>query len=344
MTTSSYKARLIFAARAPGLLNWDTPRHSWTLPTGHRAELRSRPDGSLAEATEFHIDVVGFATVEEARTTGEQLRGALRLANAVLGIGLNVPAAAQEIPRARIATDMKEEIARSCGTAVAECVFGLNVLKQDEEVEYVVKGRLSTSPRDSTFMLDAIDSLWGLEDRLDTPSRTACELLNTAARDPSPRSGFLVSFLALDVLLERRKRPEEAQEVLKTLRRAIDGSSLPQAEQERLHSFIGQWKHTSLGAEIERFVEAGANAEIVVQGERLGPFLDACMKLRHCLAHPTSSDDGSSTASERELNKRRLGLREVVRGLVWARNSLPDLKIDYPGDAVRLISLKVALI
>lgn len=54
MTETTYKARLIFSARAPGLLNWETSTHNWTLPTGHQAELVARPDGPLAEATEFH--------------------------------------------------------------------------------------------------------------------------------------------------------------------------------------------------------------------------------------------------------------------------------------------------
>ena len=66
----AYKARLIFAARASGILNWDTPSHSWTLPGGYEAILKPRDAGSLAAATEFHIDVAGFPDRAAAAALG----------------------------------------------------------------------------------------------------------------------------------------------------------------------------------------------------------------------------------------------------------------------------------
>lgn len=340
MIAPTYKARLIFAARAPGLLNWESPTHSWTLPSGHQAELRARPDGPLAEATEYHIDIGGFTSAEQACATGEQLRAAVRLANAVLGLGLNIPTITQESPRARVSAEHKEKVRREYGATIVDCVFGLNVLREDEALEAVVKGYITTRPKDSGYVLDTAAQLWGLEDSLDDASIIACELLNTAARDPSARSAFLVSFLALDVLLERRQRPEETQQVLGALRKTIDDSHLPDSEKNRLRSRIGDLQHTSLTAEIDRFVAAGSNADMIVQGEPLATFLSACTDLRHRLAHPPKPGAGALPVSEAELNKRRAGLREIVLNLVWARNGLPDVRIDYPGDVFHLSDMK----
>lgn len=341
VTTPSYKARLIFAARAPGILNWDTSSHAWALPDGRQAQLCARHVATLAEATEFHAEIGGFSSPEEAREAGEKLRGALRLTNAVLGLGLHVPALTQEVRRAQLAPHVKEKIAREHGASIVDCVFGLNILQEGDEFELAVQGDMSARPKHSDYVLDAACQLWGLDDNLDEPSKLGCELLNAASRDPSPRSAFLVSFLALDLLLERRERPDEAQEVLKSLQQVVDASSLTPADKNRLRSFLGGWRRTSLEAEINRHVSAGKNAAIKVQNELLGDFLMNCLKLRHRLAHP--SEQGAAIP-EQELRERTAGLREVVRGIVWARNRLPDFRVERPADVVQVSEMKISVL
>jgi hypothetical protein len=343
VTAPTYKARLIFRTRAPGILNWETASHEWLLPGDRKAVLYARHVATLAEATEFHAEIGGFASPEQAREVGEKLRGALRLANAILGVGLNVPALTQEVRRAQLAPHVKEKIAREHGASIVDCVFGLNVLRDGEEYEMAVSGGISAKPKHSEYVLDAASRLWGIDENFDEQSRLVCELLNGASRDPSPRSAFLVSFLALDLMLERRDRPEEAQHVLKSLRKVVEDSSLAPADKARLSSFLGSWQRTSLGAEIDHFVSLGSNATTNVQGEPLGDFLKRCLKIRHKLAHP-SKDGSAQTITEGEFMTRCHGLRQVVMAVVWARNKLPAFSVERPGDVVQVSEMKISIL
>ena len=339
----TYKARLIFGARVPGILNWDAGVREWQLPSGQRAVLTARHVGSLGEATEFHVDVEGFATPDEARVAGEKLRGTLRLVNAVLGLGLHVPSIDQEVPRARLAPHLKEKIADEYGAAIVDCVFGLNVLRDGEEFELAVRGVANARPENSDYVLEAASQLWGLEDRLDDLSKLACELLNSASRDPSPRSAYMIAFLALDMLMERRERPKDALQVLGDLQKLVDAANLPLPDKQRLRGFLGAWRHTSLEAELDRFATAGANAGMVVEGELLPEFLKSCLKLRHRLSHPPK-EPGAPAIDESELVRRGNGLRYVVLAIVWARSKLPAVKFSRPGDVVQISEMKISVL
>lgn len=341
MVQSSYKFRLIFSANLPGIMSWESDSHPWALPSGRAARLVARPSGPLAEATEFHIDAGGFETVSEAREEGEWLRAALRLANAVLGLGLRVPTPTQEVPRAKLAPHVKERLAREHGANVIDCVFGLNVLEEECDFELIAKGNLSARPKDSDFIFEAACQLWGYSDKLDDVSIRATELLNSASRDPSSKSAFLIAFLALDVLMVRRKRPNAAQTVLAALCQVVDDSHLDSQEKARLRSHLGNWTWTSLGAEIDDFVSAGSNCNIEVRGKLLGDFLKECTRIRGKLAHPTHEDED---VSEELLNGYRNGLREIVLAIIWARNKLPAIQIERPGDVARLDEMTVTFL
>lgn len=340
---TSYKVRLIFAASSPGVFNWKATSHCWQLPTGNRATLCARHVESLDEATEFHLDVGGFETAESALHVGELLRSALRLTNAVLALGLNVPSGDQEVNRAKLAPHVKEKIAKEHGAKIVDCVFGLNVLKDGEEFELAVKGELTAKPSNSAYILEAGSSLWGLGDSLDEPSKLACELLNSASRDASPRSAFLISFLALDLLLERTERSKESLEVIDELATVVSKSTLESAEKGRLQSVLGNLKNTSLSAELDHLVSLGTNSEIEVNEEPLAAFIIGCVKLRNKLAHPPK-DASASKRTEDEIAKRRDGLRQIVLSIIWARNKLPKFSVERPGDVVSISEMKISIL
>lgn len=313
----SYKARLIFASRIPGIFNWDAGSHRWTLPTGQEGILFARPDGPLASATEFHVDIGGFKTQEEAREAGESLRAGLRMANALLTLGLHIPTAGEEVRRARLAPHVKEKLSKEYGTKIADCVFGLNVLSEVDELEFVSRATLNARPKDSAFILEAANAMWGIEDNLDERSRRAAELLNAASSDSSQKSAFLITYLALEVLMTQQERSGVAQKVLAELREVVDKSDLEGPERERLRSYLGEWKRTSIAVEIDNFVSLGSNEKIVVQGEPLREFLRNCRNLRNRITHPAKKTD-QSVISDKALRGRRDGLREVILGFIWA--------------------------
>ena len=339
----TYKARLILAATKPGIFNWESDTRVWRLPTGDNAVLNARHVDSLAEATEFHIDVGGFPNPDAARSVGEQVRGTLQLTNAILGLGLNVPSVDQEVERAKLSPHLKEKFAKEHGAVFVDCVFGLNVLKEGDEFELAVKGTAHSKPSDSGFILEMGTQLWGANARLDRVSRLACELVNTSLRDHSPRSAFLVSFLALDLLLERSKRSDDANAILDQVVDMVKKSALDDAEKSRLSSFLGSARYTSLSAEIDRFVSLGSNQDITVNEEPLGTFLQNCLKLRHKLAHPPKGPD-SLPNDDKDIDARRRGLHQVVMNIIWARNKLPDSSVYRPADVVSMSEMKISVV
>ena len=338
----SYKARLIFSSRTAGLFNWPSGSHEWTLPSGHKATLFARHADALDQATELHIDVFGFKSPGTALEVGETLRGALRLANAVLGLGLVVPSEAQEKPKLRVSEHVKNRIEEAHGARVADCVFGLNVLREADEIEYATQGRLRAKPSDSRFILEATTKLWSVHSRLDDLSSTACELLNSALQDASPRSAFLTTFLALDLLLERRPRSDQSLALLDRLIERVEKSRIDVGDRNRLKAYLGGGKRTGLSAEIEQFALTGNNNDLKIGELTLLEFLKDCNKVRQRLAHP-SKEPNADILDSAPLHERAVELRKIVLAIVWARNGLPDFQIDRPSDVVSMDTMTLTV-
>lgn len=338
-----YTARLIFAARFPGIFTWPEESHSWNLPIGKSATLRARGASELKNAKEFHIDVDGFECPNEAREAGEKLRDSLRLANAILGFGLLIPTSDAETPRARLAPNIREQISADHGISIVDCVFGLNVLREGAEAEFVMKGDLVVRAKDSGYILESTSQLWGVSNRLDGLSTMAVELLNSAVRDPSYTSRFLITYLALDIVLQRRKRSGKVLQVVKELIALVDTSLLESREKRALRSYLGGWKTTSLRTEIERLANHGNNGEVLLGNEPLPVFLDACRKLRNRLSHPPA-DATTWGRLELEAQSRAKELRSVVLNVIWARNKLPDFKVVLPGDSVQVEKMTITIL
>ena len=114
-----YKSRLAFAARQAGVFNWNTESKSWVLPSGNPATLTVRGKPPLAEAREFHIEASGFTTAREAWEVGEDLRTSLQLANALLGLRLQIPSPTQEVVKTKLADGIKKKIIDEHGVDTA---------------------------------------------------------------------------------------------------------------------------------------------------------------------------------------------------------------------------------
>ena len=327
----TYKARLPFTTRTPGVFNWSESVHEWQLPTGNIALLEARHADSLVLATDFHIDAVGFESAEDARVAGEELRSALQLANIVFGLRLSIPLRDQKTKRTTLGAELKESIERKLGASPVDSIFGVSVLEEGQEFEISAAAGLSAKPSNSEFILEATSKFWGLGDCLDEPSKIACELLTSAESDSSPRGSFLITYLSLEVLLQPRRRSIEAIAIVERLAETVRNSRISDVEKKHLLGALGSLKKTSTRSEIERLVNTEGGSSRVVNGEKLGEFLNACYKLRQKLAHPPSKSS-VGLPQENELEERRVGLREVIRDVVWIRNQLPRVSIDRPAD------------
>src|SRR5690606_11662591 len=125
----SYRFRLRFAARTPGTLPFDADTTSVELAEGLAIDLVARNADTVAAATAFHIEAGGFGTEQAARDAGERLRTRLRLLNAILGLGINVPATDKASANASQA--LKDLMGKPHGVQIMDSVWGLAVFPDD---------------------------------------------------------------------------------------------------------------------------------------------------------------------------------------------------------------------
>lgn len=92
MTSSApYRFRLRLAARQPGKFPFDKSEVQIQVSETLTLELAARNAETLDAATNFHVEGGGFETAEAATLAAEALRVRLRLLNAILGLGINIP-------------------------------------------------------------------------------------------------------------------------------------------------------------------------------------------------------------------------------------------------------------
>lgn len=91
MSTPSFRFRLRIASKQGGKFAFEQPEVTTALSESLTLEFAARNAESLDKATNYHIDAGGFESEQAARKAAEALRVRLRLLNAILNLGLNIP-------------------------------------------------------------------------------------------------------------------------------------------------------------------------------------------------------------------------------------------------------------
>lgn len=96
----------------------------------------------------------------------------MRLLNAVLGLGLNVPVG--DKVSARVSEEIKNKLKSEQGATVVDSVWGASVFPDDgHHFEYVIRGNFVVSPSNPEYLLEGIKKLWNLN----TPSTSNRRML-----------------------------------------------------------------------------------------------------------------------------------------------------------------------
>lgn len=332
--TVPFRFRLRLAARQPGKLAFAKPEVQVQVSDTLTLEVAARNAATLDEATNFHIDGTGFASANEAALAAEALRVRLRLLNAILGLGLNLPVG--DKVTSQVSEDIKNKLKSEQGATVIDSVWGAIVFPDDGyHFEYVLSGNIVVRPSDPSYVLEGLKTLWGLDISLDQQSEDALQILCLATQETSDKAAFLTGYLALEQLIERSTRSDAARAVLKRFQEelialAADGAHpLKPEETTSLVGVLGALTEESFPSALSRLGKQIAQPTEIC-GLPVPKFLSACIDARNKIAHHAEPETAVPLAS---LSK---ALREFVLMLVWTRNKLPAFTLNTPPSAISI--------
>ena len=333
-STGLFRFRLRLAARQSGKLPFAKPEVQIEVSDELTLEVAARNADTLDAATNFHIDGAGFESAETATLAAEALRVRLRLLNAILGLGLNIPVG--DTVSAQVSEEIKTKLKSEQGATVVDSVWGASVFPDDGlPFEYVVRGNIVVSPSDPGYLLEGIKKLWALDISLDKQSEDALQILCLATQETSDKAAFLTSYLALEELVERSPRSDAAKEVLQQFKKqlselAADSSHPLQPEEANaLTGVLGSLNEESFSSALSRLGKR-ITQPTEFCGEPVPKFLSACIDARNKIAHHAEPETAIPLG---ELSK---ALRNFVLMLVWTRNKLPNFTLNTPPSAVSI--------
>jgi hypothetical protein len=324
----TYRFRLTFYHSGPGLFRFDEQRKSFSVSDDLELTLAARDAISLSEATRFHIEAGGFPDEETARSAGEHLRLRLRVLNAILGLGISVPTNDSTSPAWSAA--VKEKVRETHGVVALNTIVGLAVFPDDDRyVEFVVAGQVQVYPGDPTYLFTALSEVWPIEMRFDERSQDALEILNHAMTEGSSRSKFLLTYLALERMVERSMRSEAAIKLIKQLQDQVPSAGLEAGEADSLIGALAQLHERSFSSAL---LELGRRIQT---GERfcdktLTSFMSYCVEARNRIVHNAAIPDNI------DLSKVSEDLRKFCMMLIWIYNQIPSVTVRVPGSEVSI--------
>jgi hypothetical protein len=321
----TFRYRLAIACEKPGVFRFPEASRSFQL-RDHSVELVARNADTLEAASKVHFDGHEFGDEQQAREAGERLRTRLRVLDAVLGLGLNVPA--DDSVSGASGQSVKQEALDQHGIVLVDSVFGLAVHPNDgRHVEHVFSAEMTVRKADATYLLEGMRSLWEIDLTLDERAQDALAILGAAGREPTDRARFLTTYLALESLIPRRERSPEARSIMDGFKLSIQKSDLPEQEKASLLGAVGALNHEGFPAALRRFLARIQNAPRVHE-RPLAEFLETCIATRNAIAHR------SPLAQTQSLNELTKGLREVTLSLIWTLNRIPSFSVDVPPDTI----------
>lgn len=327
-----YRFRLRLASKQGGKFAFEAAEMSVPISEKLTLNVAARNAESLDKATNYHIDAGGFQSNTDARAAGEALRVRLRLLNAILNLGLNVPT--HDSTSGFVSEEIKRQVKDGQNCTVIDSVWGLNVYPDDgQHFEYVFGGNLDVRPSDPSYIFEGLKQLCALDVSLDSTSETALHILGLATQETSEKASFLASYLALEQLIEKRERSESARAEIRRFQQELAAFStenpdkIARAELDSISGALAALREESFSSALARFARS-ITAPAHIKGMTPPKFFSACISARNKIAHQAEPD------TKIPLGELTAGLRDAVISMIWTRNGLPPFSMTTPPSAV----------
>lgn len=334
MSLPAFRFRLRIASKKGGKFAFEQQEVSIPVSESLTLELAARNADSLDKATNYHIDAGGFESERAAREAAEALRVRLRLLNAMLNLGLNIPT--EDKITGQVSDEIKRGVNTDHGATAVDSIWGINVYPDDGlHFEYVLGGNIEVRPSDPAYILEGLKTLWPLEVSLDSTSETALHILGLATQETSDKASFLTCYLALEQLIDRKPRSEAARAQIRRFQKelvemsAADPEAIAGPELQSLTGALAALNEESFSSALTRFGRS-ITAPAMIKGVTPQKFLSACIAARNKIAH------NAEPSTEIAIGELVAGLREIVLGIIWTRNKLPPFSMTTPPSAISI--------
>lgn len=324
----NFRFRLTFHHVSPGFFHFEDETKAFQIEGGPEVILVARDADTLSKASRFHLEGRGFPDEETARKVGERLRLRLRVLNSLLGLGIDVPTT--DMTSGSVSEEVKEKILLENNGIVLDNIAGLAVFPDDDKYfEYVMAMSGNVYPSDPSFLFKALGQVWPLEMQLDERAQDALEILGRATTETSPRTRFLLTYLAAERMVDRPSRSDQAKELIKDFQEQVRCAGLTPKEADSLCGALAYLNEQSFPSALFNLVGL-INNPPELKGRRMRDFLSECVSARNKIAH--------NALHSPDINILELadGLRQFVMILIWTENHIPSISIDVPASAVSI--------
>jgi len=224
--TPSYRTRLRF--RLQKKLDIKTNEHRFTIGGCEVVLAAPTPDCAICDSEWLVINTRGFASEEEARQFGHNLRSAIELSSVSTRLGIDV---GRDLATSGLAKDIREHIERETGDIVRDNVHGLDVFEDDPRVKIFTLSATGTVRANCEPFLTFAEELHGSAVAISDEARDVVLLLNYALMRPEPVAQIVFAFSAVEMLGQHETWSTSQQALLAELAVAADRSPLGNAQE-----------------------------------------------------------------------------------------------------------------
>lgn len=322
---NKYKCRLVFYHSKPGFFRIDEPSIEYSINKDLIVYLVPRDADKLINATKYHVECGGFMSMGEAKECGEKLRIHLRMLNCMLDLGLTIPST--DGTSGSVSESIKHNL-RNQGIELLDTIVGLHVFPDDENhFEHVTSAKMNVYPSDPYYVLEGIKKSWMNTFEFNEKASEVLEILNIAACEKSPKIKYLATYLAMEQMIKRKMRSEEALGLIDDFIQITDNSNLSQSELTSLAGALGSLKEQSFSSAFVSFSKRITSPKKINEMP-VTKFVSKCISLRNKIAHNVTIDHLSG------LDEYTTQLRNMVMSMLWAENNFPELSVYRPSDQV----------
>lgn len=330
-----FKFRLVFFHSKPGFFRIEEESIDYPLDENLTIRLVPRDSSSLKDASKYHIECGEFLSDGEARQCGEKLRTHLRLLNCMFDLGLSIPNF--DGTSSSVSEEVKGKV-RENGGELLDTIVGLYVYPDDERhFEHVPSGKINVFPSDPYYVLKGLKDSWNNTFELNEHTAEVLEILNLSVREASPKVKFLAAYLAMEQIIERKMRSENAQALIDNFIQLTQDSALSNAEKESLAGSLGSLKEQSFSSAFVSFAKCITSPK-EINGMPIKKFISQCIKLRNRIAHNVAISE------IREIEEYTKSLRELAMSILWSKNDFPNFSVYRPPDQVELEKMEIRVL
>lgn len=191
----TYRARLRF--RVLKKLNIEANEYRF-LVAGREVILSAMtPESTIRDSDWLVMNARGFASEEEAREFGHNLRSAIELSSVATRLGVD---AGRDLPSSALFHGFKEHLEKESGSIIRNNIHGLDVFEDDPRVVIFSMNATGTVHANYDPFLAFAAELHGLDSVLSDNAKDVILLLNYALMRPEPVAQIVFSISAVEML------------------------------------------------------------------------------------------------------------------------------------------------